>query len=38
VKAIVVQALGDPDVLTLGEHPTPESGPGQVLEIGRAHV
>jgi NADPH:quinone reductase len=31
VKAIVVQALGDPDVLTLGEHPTPEPGPGQVL-------
>ena len=31
MQAIVVRSLGDPDVLTLGEHPIPEPGPGQVL-------
>jgi NADPH:quinone reductase len=31
MQAIVVHALGDPDVLTLGEHPIPEPGRGQVL-------
>ena len=31
MQAIVVKALGEPEVLTLGPHPTPEPGPGQVL-------
>jgi NADPH:quinone reductase len=31
VRAIVVQSLGDPDVLELAEAPRPEPGPGQVL-------
>lgn len=31
MRAIVVHALGDPDVLTLGDHPVPEPGPGAVL-------
>ena len=31
MQAIVVRSLGDPDVLTLGEYPIPEPGPGQVL-------
>jgi NADPH:quinone reductase len=31
VRAIVVHALGDPGVLTLGAHPVPRPGPGEVL-------
>jgi NADPH:quinone reductase len=31
MKAIVVHALGEPDVLVLRTHPTPEPGPGEVL-------
>jgi NADPH2:quinone reductase len=31
MEAIVVQTLGDPDVLTLASRPTPEPGPGEVL-------
>jgi NADPH2:quinone reductase len=31
MRAIVVQSLGDPDVLELAEAPRPEPGPGQVL-------
>lgn len=31
MRAIVVHALGDADVLTLGACPVPEPGPGQVL-------
>lgn len=31
MQAIVVHALGDPDVLTLRTHPVPEPGPGEVL-------
>jgi len=31
MQAIVVHALGDPDVLTLRVHPVPEPGPGEVL-------
>ena len=31
MQAIVVHALGDPDVLTLRSHPTPRPGPGEVL-------
>ncbi len=31
MQAIVVHALGDPSVLTLRSHPTPEPGPGEVL-------
>jgi NADPH2:quinone reductase len=31
MQAIVVHALGDPDVLTLRAHPVPEPGPGEVL-------
>jgi hypothetical protein len=36
MQAIVVRALGDPDVLTLGTHPAPEPGPGEVLVRVRA--
>jgi len=31
MQAIVVEALGGPEVLTLREHPTPQPGPGHVL-------
>src|SRR5262245_4881319 len=31
MQAIVVQALGDPDVLALRAHPIPQPGPGDVL-------
>jgi NADPH:quinone reductase len=31
MRAIVVRRLGPPEVLTLGSHPMPEPGPGQVL-------
>jgi NADPH2:quinone reductase len=31
MRAIVAYTLGDPDVLTLGSHPTPQPGPGEVL-------
>ena len=31
MQAIVVQALGDPSVLTLRSHPIPDPGPGEVL-------
>src|SRR5262249_30473241 len=31
MRAIVVHALGDPDVLTLRVHPEPRPGPGEVL-------
>ena len=31
MRAIVVEALGDPDVLALASHPVPEPGPGEVL-------
>jgi NADPH2:quinone reductase len=31
MQAIVVQALGDPDVLTLRSHPVPNPGPGEAL-------
>ena len=31
MRAIVVSALGDPDVLRIAEIPRPEPGPGQVL-------
>jgi NADPH2:quinone reductase len=31
MQAIVVHALGEPDVLVLRTHPTPEPGPGEVL-------
>jgi NADPH:quinone reductase len=31
MQAIVVQALGDPEVLTLRSHPIPDPGPGEVL-------
>ena len=31
MRAIVVQRLGPPEVLELGEVPVPEPGPGQVL-------
>ena len=31
MQAIVVHALGGPEVLTLRTHPTPEPGPGEVL-------
>jgi NADPH2:quinone reductase len=31
VEAVVVERLGGPEVLALGERPTPEPGPGQVL-------
>jgi NADPH2:quinone reductase len=31
MRAIVVERLGPPEVLTLGSHPIPEPGPGQVL-------
>ena len=31
MQAIVVQALGGPEVLALRTHPTPEPGPGEVL-------
>jgi NADPH:quinone reductase and related Zn-dependent oxidoreductases len=31
MQAIVVHALGDPEVLTLRAHPVPEPGPGEVL-------
>lgn len=36
MQAIVVHALGGPDVLTLRSHPTPEPGPGEVLVRVRA--
>src|SRR5882724_9356285 len=31
MRAIIVHALGDPDVLTLGSTETPGPGPGEVL-------
>ncbi len=31
MRAIVVDTLGDPGVLTLRSHPTPQPGPGEVL-------
>jgi NADPH2:quinone reductase len=31
MRAIVVHALGEPEVLTLGAHPVPRPGPGEVL-------
>jgi NADPH:quinone reductase len=31
VEAVVVERLGGPEVLALGERPTPQPGPGQVL-------
>jgi NADPH2:quinone reductase len=31
MQAIVVHALGGPEVLALRAHPTPEPGPGEVL-------
>jgi NADPH2:quinone reductase len=31
MRAIIVHALGDPDVLTLGSKETPDPGPGEVL-------
>jgi Zn-dependent alcohol dehydrogenase len=36
MQAIMVHALGDPDVMTLGTRPTPEPGPGEVLVRVRA--
>ena len=36
MQAIVVHALGDPDVLVLRSHPTPAPGPGEALVRVRA--